>query len=218
LPAREALLAGAEVHDAAILEDGAYTDLRYAGAPLPSLLALDTQARGIERTRVIYSGTFSKTISPGLRTGWVVAASPVIEKMGLLKQASDFHVSALTQMVLADVVQRLPQSHIAGLCETYGVRLGTMLDGLAAHMPASASWTKPEGGMFVWVSLPETIDTGELLKAALAEGIAYVPGASFFPADKQHNHLRLNFTACPPETIRAGIARLAALIAQATER
>src|SRR5262249_8210959 len=135
--------------------DAAYTDLRYQGAPLPSLLALDAERKGIEQSRVLYCGTFSKTIIPGLRTGWVVAASPVIQKMGLLRQAIDFHNSPLLQMVLTDVSARLPQSHIAMLCETYGARCAAMLRALADTMPDGVTWTKPEGGMFLWLTLPE---------------------------------------------------------------
>ena len=215
LAERHAVLAGAQAHDVVLLEDAAYTDLRYSGAPLPSLLALDIQNTGrIEKSCVIYCGTFSKTVIPGLRAGWVVAASPVIQKMGLLKQASDFHTAALTQMVLADVAARLPQSHVAMLCETYGARLTTMLDALGAHMPAGVSWTKPDGGMFVWATLPDGVDAGALLKDAIAEGIVFVPGEYFFPDGGVKNVMRLNFTACEPATIRDGIARLGALIAK----
>jgi hypothetical protein len=162
---------------------------------------------------VIYCGTFSKTIIPGLRAGWVVAAQPVIQKMGLLKQASDFHNAPLTQMVLTDLVARLPQSHIAMLCETYGARLRVMLEGLAASMPPGVSWTKPEGGMFVWLTLPQEMSAADLLKAALSAGVAFVPGDAFFPDERQPNTLRLNFTACKPDAIADGIARLGALVA-----
>lgn len=215
LDERQAVIAGAEAQDVVLLEDAAYTDLRYGGAPLPSLLALDLErCSDIEQSRVIYCGTFSKTIIPGLRVGWVVAAAPVIQKTGLLKQASDFHTAALTQMVLTDVVARLSQSHVAMLCETYGARLTAMLDGLAAFMPDGVSWTKPDGGMFVWATLPDSIDTADLLNDAIAEGIAFVPGEFFFPDNGLRNTMRLNFTACEPRAIRDGIARLGSLIAK----
>lgn len=215
LTARERLLAAAAKHDIALVEDAAYTDLRYQGVPRPSLLALDAErAGGIEQTRVLYCGTFSKTIIPGLRAGWVVAASPVIQKMGLLRQAIDFHNSPLLQMVLTDVAARLPQSHIAVLCETYGARCTAMLRALAAHMPDGVAWTNPEGGMFIWLTLPQEMNAAELLKEALTEGVAFVPGASFYADDRKLNTLRLNFTACEPQTIREGIARLAGLIAK----
>jgi DNA-binding transcriptional MocR family regulator len=215
LAERHALIANADKHGVVLLEDGAYTDLRYKGEPRPSLLSLDIERKGsIENSRVMYCGTFSKTIIPGLRAGWVVAARPVIEKMGLLKQASDFHTAALTQMVLTDVAARLPQSHLAHLCETYGARLNAMLETLAASMPEGVVWTKPEGGMFVWATLPEKIDTDELLAGALAEKIAFVPGKSFFPGNPARNTMRLSFTSCEPETIREGLKRLGRLIAR----
>ncbi|HXI99879.1 MAG TPA: PLP-dependent aminotransferase family protein [Micropepsaceae bacterium] len=215
LAARHALLEGADAYDVVLLEDAAYTELRYAGAPLPSLLALDIHRRGgIEQSRVLQCGTFSKTIIPGLRTGWVIAASSVIQKMGLLRQAIDFHNSPLIQMVLTDVAARLPQSHIAMLCETYGARCKAMLAALAQHMPAGVTWTKPEGGMFVWMTLPAHVDTAQLLERAIAMGVAFVPGAAFFADSPERNHLRLNFTMCDPATIDEGIARLAKLISE----
>jgi DNA-binding transcriptional MocR family regulator len=215
LPARQALLAMAEENDIVLLEDAAYAGLRYRGAPLPSLLALDlARAGGIEKTRTLYCGTFSKTIIPGLRVGWVVAAAPVIEKLGLMRQAIDFHSSPLSQMVLAEVAARLPQSHLAMLCETYGARLSAMLDALSTHMPATVTWSKPDGGMFVWLTLPKQLDAGALLPQALAHGVSFVPGAYFFPGTPQPNTLRLNFTHSAPPQIHQGIARLGSLIAE----
>jgi hypothetical protein len=215
LKEREALIAGADKHDVVIVEDAAYAALRYDGAPLPSLLALDLKrCGGIETSRVLYCGTFSKTIVPGLRVGWVIAARPVIEKMGLLKQCIDFHASPLSQMVLTDVAARLPQSHIAGLCETYRARRDAMMSALAAHMLGGASWTKPQGGMFTWVTLPDGIDARDLLKDAIPAGVAFVPGAAFFAEEPQHNTMRLNFTMCDPATIHDGITRLARLVVE----
>jgi DNA-binding transcriptional MocR family regulator len=214
---RKALLAGARAQDVIILEDAAYSDLRYRGAPLPSLLALDLERCGsIEESCILFTGTFSKTIIPGLRVGWVVGPSAVIRKLVLLKQASDLHTSTLTQMALAEVAVRLSQSHIAMLCENYGARLDAMLGALALHMPPGVAWTKPEGGMFIWVTLPEGVDGAQLLAQALESGVAFVPGGAFFPDRREHNTLRLNFSLCDPDTIREGIARLAKLIARAT--
>lgn len=216
---RAALVENADRHDVVLLEDAAYTDLRYSGEPRPPLLALDIERTGsIEKSRVIYCGTFSKTIIPGLRVGWVVAARSAIEKMGLIKQAADFHTAALTQMVMTDVATRLPQSHVANLCETYGARLAAMLDRLGTSMPEGVTWTKPEGGMFVWATLPENVDTGELLNEALAEKIAFVPGKSFFPASPACNTMRLSFTSCEPDIIRDGLVRLGKIIARRAVR
>jgi len=219
LAEREALLAGAVRHDVVIVEDGAYSELRFRGAPQPSLLSLDIARCGsIEESRIVHCGTFSKTVIPGLRIGWVVAPTPVIRKLVLLKQANDLHTSSLTQMVLKDVAERLPQSHVAMLCESYGARCDIMLEALAAHMPEGTRWTRPQGGMFIWVNLPEGIDGAELLQEAISAGVAFVPGGAFYASDKQPNTLRLNFTLCKPEVIRDGIARLGRLIAAQTKR
>ena len=211
---REAIIAGSDKHDVVILEDGAYCELRFRGAPQPSLLVLDIARSGsIEECRVVHCGTFSKTVIPGLRIGWVVAPMPVIRKLVLLKQANDLHTSSLTQMVLKDVAERLPQSHVAMLCESYGARCDIMLDALTAYMPPGTNWTIPKGGMFIWVNLPEGIDAAVLLQEAIGIGIAFVPGGAFFAVDKRPNTLRLNFTLCKPDVIREGIARLGRLIA-----
>jgi hypothetical protein len=117
-------------------------------------------------------------------------------------------------MVLTEVVTRLPQSHIAALCENYGARRDAMLKALGAEMPAGVGWTKPDGGMFIWVTLPASIDGAELLAEAIEMGVAFVPGGAFFPDARKHNTLRLNFSLCDPPTIREGIARLGKLIAR----
>lgn len=219
LAERNALLDGAEKHDVIVVEDAAYTELRYDGAPLPSLLALDVARHGgIEHTRVVHCGTFSKTVIPGLRIGWMVAPASVINKAVLLKQANDLHTSTLTQMALADVVAHLPQSHIAMLCEVYGARRDAMMKALEKHMPPGVSWTKPAGGMFVWLTLPGGIDAAELLRKAIEAGVAFVPGGSFFTAGRKPHTARLSFTLTDPAMIDEGIARLAKLIAEEAKR
>lgn len=213
LAERKALLEGADAHNVIVIEDGAYSELRYDGAPLPSLLALDAARNGgIEAARVVHCGTFSKTVIPGLRVGWMVAPAAVINKAVLLKQANDLHTSTLTQMALADVVAHLPQSHIAMLCETYGARRDAMMRALAAHMPAGVAWTKPAGGMFVWLTLPEHIDASDLLPKAIEAGVAFVPGGSFFTGTRKANTARLSYTLADPKQIEDGIVRLARLI------
>jgi hypothetical protein len=215
LAERNALLDGADAHNLIVVEDGAYSELRYDGAPLPSLLACDVARKdGIENSRVVHCGTLSKTVIPGLRIGWLVAPSAVIHKAVLLKQANDLHTSTLAQMALAEVVLNLPQSHLAMLCETYGARRDAMLKALAAHMPEGVAWRKPAGGMFVWLTLPEAIDASELLRKAIDAGIAFVPGASFFTGARKANTARLSFTLCEPAKIAEGVARLGRLIAQ----
>lgn len=216
LAGRKALLELAEDLDCAVIEDGAYQALRYEGAPIPPVLALEIARKGtIEDCRTIYCGSFSKTLSPGLRLGWVVAAKPVIAQMVLLKQAADLHSPTLNQMAVHQVAESCFGSHVATLRQAYGGRRDAMLTALAEFMPESVSWTRPEGGMFVWLTLPEQIDAAALLGRALEqENIAFVPGQAFFADGNGCNTLRLSFSVLEEADIRTGIARLGCLLAQ----
>jgi len=211
---RQALLANADAKGVVLVEDAAYVALSFDGEPPPSLLALDAKAKGgIEASRVIHCGTFSKTVVPGLRVGWVVAASPVIRKLVLLKQASDLHASSLAQMVLSDIVTRLGGAHIEKLRKVYGARRDAFMAALDEHMPAGVSWTRPKGGMFTWVDLPEGLDGAKLLERALAEeNVAFVPGAAFFAKDPVRNSIRLNFSFNEAPIAQEGVARLGRLL------
>ncbi|MEE4346142.1 MAG: PLP-dependent aminotransferase family protein, partial [Paracoccaceae bacterium] len=179
---REALLDLTDALDCAVIEDAAYQALRYDGEPVPPILALDIARKGdIEACRTIYCGSFSKTLSPGLRLGWVCAATPVIRQMVLLKQAGDLHSATLNQVAMLDVAQGF-DGHVTRVRALYRARRDAMLSALAQHMPAGVTWTRPEGGMFVWVTLPEGMDGAALLERSLAqERVAFVPGAAFFP-------------------------------------
>jgi DNA-binding transcriptional MocR family regulator len=214
---RQALLADADAKGVVLVEDAAYVALSFDGEPPPPLLALDAKAKGeIDASRVIHCGTFSKTVVPGLRVGWVVAASPVIRKLVLLKQASDLHASSLAQMVLCDIVERLGHAHIDKLCKVYGARRDAFMAALDQHMPAGVSWTRPKGGMFTWVDLPEGVDGAGLLERALAEeNVAFVPGAAFFAKDPVRNSIRLNFSFNEPPIAEEGVARLGRLLKRA---
>jgi len=214
---RQALLANADARGVVLVEDAAYVALSFDGDPPPSLLALDAQAKGsIEASRVIHCGTFSKTVVPGLRVGWVVAASPVIRKLVLLKQASDLHASSLAQMVLHDIVEKLGTAHIERLRKVYGARRDAFMAALDEHMPAGVSWTRPKGGMFTWVDLPEGLDGAKLLERALAEeNVAFVPGAAFFAKDPVRNSIRLNFSFNEAPIAEEGVARLGRLLKRA---
>jgi DNA-binding transcriptional MocR family regulator len=197
-----------------LIEDVAYRALRYEGEPVRPMLALDIERCGdIERSRVIYCGTFSKTIAPGLRVGWICAARELVHKVVLAKQAGDLHTSTLNQMVMADVVQRLYDRQTPTLISAYRARRDAMLAALARHMPEGVRWTRPEGGMFVWVTLPDGLDGAELLAAALQEErVAFVPGSAFFDDRGGRNTLRLNFTLQSPGEIEEGLGRLGALL------
>jgi len=211
---RAALLEATAALDVPVVEDAAYEALRYDGAPQPALIALDAARTGsIDEGRVLYCGTFSKTVVPGLRLGWVAAPLPVIRRLVLIKQASDLHTPTLSQMVMHDVVQEVLPAHIAPIRAAYRARRDAMLRALAAEMPAGIEWTKPEGGMFLWLTLPAEIDAAALLKRAIAEArVAFVPGRAFHADDTGANTLRLSFSRADETTIGEGIRRLAALL------
>lgn len=149
--------------DIPLIEDAAYQALRFDGEPVPSMLALDCEREGnIDSTRVIYSGSFSKTLTPGLRVGWICAAKPVVAKLVLIKQAADLHSPTINQMAIHHVAERSFNKQVEKVRDSYRKRRDYMLDALARFMPEGVTWTKPEGGMFVWVTLPEGMDGAAL--------------------------------------------------------
>jgi DNA-binding transcriptional MocR family regulator len=213
LDERYAALAMAENLDLPVIEDAAYEQLYFDAAPLPALLALDSARGGIDAGRVIYCGTFSKTVVPGLRIGWLVAPRPVIEKLVLIKQASDLHTSCLNQMAMLEVAGEIVPDHTALIRAAYRERRDAMLAALAAAMPEGVTWSRPAGGMFLWLTLPEHIDAAQLLERSIATAnVAFVPGAAFFPDRSVRNALRLSFSLNSPAEIADGISRLAGVI------
>ncbi len=210
LRGREALLDLTDDLGCAMIEDGAYQALRYDGDPIPPILALEQARKGsIENCRTIYCGSFSKTLSPGLRVGWVVAAKPVISQLVLLKQAADLHSSTINQMAVCQVARDCFDTHVPMLRRTYAARRDAMLEALAQHMPDGVDWTRPEGGMFIWVTLPKDVDGADLLARALETvKLAFVPGQAFYPDDTGANTIRLSFSNSDEDTIREGIRRL----------
>ncbi|WP_105425885.1 PLP-dependent aminotransferase family protein [Neorhizobium tomejilense] len=217
LAARERLLALADELDIAILEDAAYQHLRYDGEAIPPIMALDIARRGgIENTRTIYSGSFSKTLAPGLRVGFVVAAMPVIRKLVLMKQAADLHSSTINQIAIEHVASRGFDAQVAKIRSVYSKRRDAMLAALDKYMPKNATWTRPEGGMFVWVTLPEGMDGAELLAKSIAtEKVAFVPGRAFYADGSNANTLRMSFSCADEAMIDEGIKRLGRLISNA---
>ena len=211
---RERLLDLADDLDIAIIEDAAYQALRYDGDPVAPILATEIARRGdINACRTIYCGSFSKTLAPGLRIGWVCAAKPVIGRLVLMKQAADLHSATLNQIATHLVASEHFAAHVPMLRDTYGHRRDLMLDALSREMPKGVTWTRPEGGMFVWLTLPEGIDGAELLAQSLrTERIAFVPGHAFFPDGNGRNTIRLCFTLHDKAMMDEGIARLGRLL------
>lgn len=213
---RRCLLGLAGELDCPIIEDGAYQSLRYDGDPVSPILALDCEkSGGIENTRTLYCGSFSKTLSPGLRLGWVCAASSVISRLVLLKQASDLHTSSLNQEAMAVVAETIFDEQVKKIRTVYKSRRDAMLTALETHMPPGTRWTRPEGGMFVWVELPGGVDAGELLARSVETAkVAFVPGKAFHADGSGANTLRLSFSCASPEKIDQGISRLGRLVAE----
>ncbi|MFN4172833.1 MAG: PLP-dependent aminotransferase family protein [Pseudorhodobacter sp.] len=212
--AREGLLDLAEALDIAVIEDAAYQSLRFDGAAVPPILALEIARKGsIDACRTLYAGSFSKTLAPGLRVGWVCGASEVIGRLVLMKQAADLHSSTLNQMVIAEVAAEMFDDHVATIRAAYRERRDAMLAALAAHMPAGVDWTRPEGGMFIWLTLPEGADGAALLARSLkTEKVAFVPGSAFFADGSGRNTIRLSFSRTTPAVIERGIAGLGRLL------
>ncbi|WP_338764653.1 PLP-dependent aminotransferase family protein [Massilia sp. METH4] len=189
-----------------LIEDDPYGALSYKGEPMPKMVAMNPDG-------VIYMGSFSKVLTPGIRLGYVVAPLPLVRRLELAKQAADLHTAQLTQMVVHEVVKDgFLDRHIPTIRELYGNQCQAMLDAMAEHFPASVTWTKPQGGMFIWVTLPAHINAMELLDEAIKEKVAFVPGAPFYANEPETNTLRLSFVTVPPERIRKGIAILGGLI------
>ena len=212
---RERVLVLAEELDIAVIEDAAYQSLRYNGDPIPPILALEIAEKGdINDTRTIYCGSFSKTLAPGLRVGFIVANAPVIRKLVLMKQAADLHSSTINQMAISEVAERGFDAQVAKIQAAYGQRRDAMLAALEKYMPAVTSWTKPEGGMFIWVTLPEGMDGARLLARSLESAkVAFVPGRAFFADGSGANTFRISFSCANEQMIDEGISRLGKLIA-----
>lgn len=215
LAEREDLLDRAAALDLPLLEDSAYEKLRYEGNPIPPLIALEAKRAGsIDKGRVLYTGTFSKTIVPSLRVGWLVAPADVIAKLILIKQAADLHTSTLNQMVMMDLAQRmLNEDHLAHIRGVYKRRRDITLAALQTHMPAGVTWTKPEGGLYIWVTLPPGVDGSAFAAKALTENrVAVVSGKSCYAVHTVPNTIRLSFSLIPEDKAEEGVKRLAELL------
>jgi 2-aminoadipate transaminase len=209
LPRRQRLVRLAHERELLVLEDNPYGLLRYEGDPLPSLYELD----GGEF--VIYLGTFSKILSPGIRLGWAAAPRPVLQKMNLGKQAADLCSSSMTQHFVGAYFEAGDwRAYVDSLVGVYRSRRDVMLAELEEHFPREAQWTRPEGGLFIWANLPDYIDTTDLLARALRENVAFVPGRAAYLDGRGGSSMRLNFSGVTEDQIREGVRRIGAVLAE----
>jgi 2-aminoadipate transaminase len=209
LARRRRLVELAHERELLVLEDNPYGLLRYEGDPLPTLYSLDG---GVF---VMYLGTFSKILSPGIRLGWVAAPGPVLEKLNLGKQGADLCTSTLSQLMVQAYFERGNwRDYVGSLVDVYRTRRDTMLDALAEHFPPQAEWTRPSGGLFVWATLPDFIDTTDLLARALRDNVAFVPGEAAYLDGRGRSSMRLNFSASGEDAIREGIRRIGEVVTE----
>ncbi|ABF46378.1 PLP-dependent aminotransferase family protein [Deinococcus geothermalis] len=202
-----------------VIEDDPYGKLRFTGEELPSLYALSLELAGgdPEQSHVIYSSSFSKTLVPGLRDAWVQAARPIIEKLVQAKQGADLHTPTLNQMIISELVEDVLPRQIEIVKRAYGERAQDMIARLREHFPAGVDFTTPEGGMFLWVTVPEGIDTVPLLARAVERKVAFVPGSPFYALGGGANTMRLSYSSATPEQIDRGIRALGETIRAALE-
>jgi 2-aminoadipate transaminase len=210
---RERLVTLAHQYGVPILEDDPYGELRFEGEHLEPLVVLSARQNGQQsgyfEGDVIYMSTFSKTLAPGLRLGWVVAPVEVIKKLVQAKQGADLHTSTFDQMIAYEVVSDgFLDGHVNEIRETYRQRRDAMLAAMERFFPDGTTWTRPQGGLFLWVRLPEGVDCEDLFKEAVEQKVAFVPGTAFYADGSGHDSLRLTFATCPSDMIDEGIKRL----------
>jgi len=206
-PRRSELMRTAVELGLLVVEDDPYRQLRYTGEHLPPVKAWDGDGL------LLYTSTFSKTIAPGLRLGWLVAPAPILARLVVAKQAADLHSSSLDQRIAFEYLSTGEnERHLERTRAAYRQRHAAMDQALRQHLPADYRWTRPEGGMFLWVTCPDWVDTAQLLAPALERKVLFVPGRDFFPDGGGHNFMRLNFSNSTPERINEGVMRLAGLL------
>jgi 2-aminoadipate transaminase len=211
LPRRQELVRVAGAAGVLLLEDDPYGELCYAGDVLPTLLSMNADG-------VVHMGSFSKVLAPGLRVGYLIAPLELHRKLVQAKQAADLHTPSFTQRIVFEAIKDgFLDEHIPKIRTLYAAQCEAMLDALSRHFPPHVSWNRPQGGMFIWVRLPAHVDSRALLDKAIAQNVAFVPGAPFFANEPQANTLRLSFVTVPREKIEEGITRLGALISKECE-
>jgi len=193
----------ANKYDFLIIEDDTYSELSYGLPKVPPIFTFD------QTGRTITIGSFSKILAPGFRLAWVIAPPEVIRKLVQAKQGADLHSPSFTQLIAYEVARTgFIDEHVKVIQRVYRERRDLMLAALAAHFPPEVRWTHPGGGLFLWVTLPEGVDAADVLRRAIHEKVAFVPGAPFHPRGGGENTFRLNFSMMPPDKIQTGIARL----------
>jgi 2-aminoadipate transaminase len=217
LERRQKLVELADHYGVPILEDDPYGQLRYEGDHVPPIVALDAQCRSHDGApysgNVIYLSTFSKTLAPGLRLGWIVASHDVIDRLVQAKQGTDLHTSTFTQMVAYEVARDgFLDRHVRTIRHVYRERRDTMLAAMAEWFPPEITWTRPQGGLFLWVRMPENMDAAEALQEALPEKVVFLPGGAFFVDGSGRNTARFNFSNACPDRIREGIKRIGGVL------
>jgi 2-aminoadipate transaminase len=213
LERRKHLVELADKYGVPIVEDDPYGQLRYEGDHIPSVVSLDSEYRGpnggFYSGNVIYLSTFSKLLAPGLRLAWIIAPPEVIRKLVMTKQAADLHTATFNQHVAYEVAKGgFLDEHVKTIRATYKERRDVMFEMMAEMFPPEVSWSRPQGGMFLWGILPEDMDAAEVLKVAIGRKVAFVPGEAFHPRGGGKNTMRINFSYSSPDTIREGITRL----------
>ena len=213
LERRIKLIELADRYGVPIIEDDPYGQLRYEGEHIKSVVTLDNEFRengeAGYRGNVIYMSTFSKTLAPGIRLAWVIAPPEVIRKLVQSKQGADLHTATFNQMVAYEVAHGgFLDRHIWLIRRVYGERRNLMLDAMDEFFPREVSWTRPKGGLFLWGMLPEDMSSAEVLKRAIAQNVAFVPGAAFHASGRGTNTMRINFSYATPDKMLVGIERL----------
>jgi 2-aminoadipate transaminase len=220
---RQTLIELADRYGIPIIEDDPYGELRFEGGHLPPLVVQDADrlngrsslnGKGFFHGNVIYLSTFSKTLAPGLRLGWMVAPTEVIQNCVRAKQGMDLHTSTFVQMVVYEaVMDGFLKEHVRRIRDVYRTRRDVMLAAMGHYFPSEITWTRPQGGLFLWVTLPKKLDSVAILEKAVANKVAFVPGSAFFPDGGTQNTMRLNFSNAQPEQIEIGIRRLGQVLA-----
>lgn len=203
LKRRIAFLEVIKKYDVLVVEDNPYGEIRFEGSPVPSLKSMDTEGK------IVYLGSFSKVLAPGLRLAWICATSEIIRQAELIKEGWDLQCNQFCQVQAVEYIQSFDfEAHIKKIQQRYKSKCNLMLEQMSKEFPENVSFTRPEGGMFIWVTLPEHLDAGTFLDIALEKGVAYVPGEFFYADEGPKNTLRMNFTTVSEEKIAEGIKLL----------